>query len=611
MRPLRFPPVLLPALLLALGCRPKTDLEAPGDASPAVASPAPRDDAPVAPPVDLDADEAQVRAHVEFLAADAQGGRLPGTDDDRRVQDYVEAQMKAAGLQPGFGGSFRQAFSVTDGVRPTSPTALTRGRQAIAHAVVPFSTSTAAPVQAKLVFVGHGIAPEGKGSGNYKGMESRVEGSIVVALGGSPPDNPHLSPSVTRPQSKLIAARDHGAAGFILWEPDQEVAYPNHGEANDLKLPAVWVGKEGTPGLLAAFGRKPRAVASGVADLGIEPGRRSRKAVTLSTPIEPVTLQTANVSGILPGREGGKVLVVGAHMDHLGSGTSTSLAPGVEAVHNGADDNASGVAVILEIARVLGALPPDERPFTLVFVAFGAEEMGLLGSKHYVETLDKKLRGRMVAMLNFDMVGRLGAEQGLVIAGMGTSSVWPKLVDLARGDQEVRASDDGYGASDQTSFYEAGLPVLHFFTGTHSDYHKPSDDIDKINFAGAARIASIATRVVHTLSTEDIAPDFIKVERKAPTRGGFRVSLGTIPDYGAKVDGVRLTGVREGGAAAEAGLRKGDVIQKIGDREIHNLDDYMATFAVLSPGEAVDVVVERDGQPVILKMTPQAPKRRH
>ncbi|MCA9712634.1 MAG: M28 family peptidase, partial [Myxococcales bacterium] len=271
---------------------------------------------------------------------------------------------------------------------------------------------------------------------------------------------------------------------------------------------------------------------------------------------------------------------------------------------------ASGVAVILEVAQVLGALPPSERPYTLAFVAFGAEEMGLLGSKHYVEALDPALRKRMIAMLNFDMVGRLGEEQGLVVSGMGTSSVWPALVERTRGDQEVRASEDGYGASDQTSFYEAGLPVLHFFTGTHSDYHKPSDDIEKINFAGAARIATIASRVVHALSTEGIRPDFIKVERQTPARGGFRVSLGTIPDYGAQVDGVRLSGVREGGAAAKAGLRKGDVIQKMGEREIHNLDDYMATFAVLSPGEAIDVVVERDGAAVTVKLTPEAPQRR-
>jgi Zn-dependent M28 family amino/carboxypeptidase len=297
-------------------------------------------------------------------------------------------------------------------------------------------------------------------------------------------------------------------------------------------------------------------------------------------------------------------------MDHLGEGTSSSLAPGVEDVHNGADDNASGVAVILEMARVLAALPAAERPYTVCFVAFGAEEMGLLGSKHYVEHLPPALRGRMVAMLNFDMVGRLGSEQALVVAGMGTSSVWSELVEQARGEQEVRASDDGYGASDQTSFYEAGLPVLHFFTGTHSDYHKPSDDVDKINFAGAATVAGIALRVVHALATEGIEPDYIKVVRTAPSRGGFRVSLGTIPDYGAKVDGVRLTGVREGGAAAKAGLQKGDVIQKIGEREIHNLDDYMATFAVLEPGAEVDVAVLREGQTITVELVPDAPSRR-
>lgn len=603
-------PHALAAVLLAIGCRPSAGSEVPGDATPAVVSPT-AGAAATAEPVPLEADEARVRAHVEFLAADAQGGRLPGTEDDRRVQQYIETQMKDAGLQPGFDGGFRQAFSVTDGVRATAPTALVLGKRAIPHTVVPFSTSTAAPVQAELVYLGYGIASQGKGSGDYEGMEAKVRGNIVVARGGSPPDDPHLSPSVTRPQSKLIAARDHGAAGFILWEPDQEVAYPNHGEANDLKLPAVWVGKQGTPALLAAFGPTPKAGKEEAALAKLAVGRRSRKAAEVRTPIEPVTLQTANVAGILPGAEGGKVLVVGAHMDHLGEGTSTSLAPGVEAVHNGADDNASGVAVILEMARVLGALPKSERPFTVVFVAFGAEEMGLLGSKHYVEALDKGMRGRMVAMLNFDMVGRLGAEQGLVVAGMGTSSVWPRLLEQARGDQEVRSSEDGYGASDQTSFYEAGLPVLHFFTGTHSDYHKPSDDIDKINFAGATTVADIALRVVHALSTEDIAPDFIKVARKAPTRGGFRVSLGTIPDYGAKVDGVKLTGVREGGAAAKAGLQAGDVIQKIGEREIHNLDDYMATFAVLSPGEAVDVVVEREGKPVTLSLVPDAPARRH
>ncbi|MCX4242872.1 M28 family peptidase [Paraliomyxa miuraensis] len=512
--------------------------------------------------------------------------------------------MKLAGLRPAFGDGYRQPFDVTDGVRPTGEPGLKIGRNAVPHGLVPFTGSTAAPVTAPLVFMGHGIAPEGKGSGDYEGREDVVRGKIVVVIGGGPSDDPHLTPAVTRPQSKLIAARDHGAVGFILWEPLQEVPYPNHGEANDLGMPAAWVGKAGSDALAKALGGMPG---------GTRPpkvGRVGKGKASLHTPIEPIVLTTANVSGVLPGPEGSPVLVVGAHMDHLGNGTSSSLAPGVRAVHNGADDNASGVGVILEMARVLGALPVGERPYTMHFVAFGAEEMGLLGSKHYVEHLDPALRQRAVAMLNFDMVGRLGGEQGLVVAGVGTSSVWPDLLEKSRGTQELRASDDGYGASDQTSFYEAGLPVLHFFTGTHSDYHKPTDDVDKINFAGAATVAGIALRVIHALSTGGIRPDYIKVARKAGSRGGFRVSLGTIPDYGAKVDGVRLTGVREGGAAAKAGLQKGDVIQKIGDREIHNLDDYMATFAVLEPGKAVDVVVLRDGAAVTVSLVPDAPQRR-
>ena len=592
----------LALLSLVLGCRtPAADTVDPEAAKPPVAKPAPTKPKAAA----LEADVARLRKDVEFLAHDDQLGRPPGTDADRRVQDYVEAELKLAGLRPAFGDGYRQPFEVTDGVRTTGEPSLALGKQAVPFGLVPFSGATKAPVSAPLVFVGHGLAPDGKGSGDYKGIEAAVKGSIVVALGGAPKDDPHVNIAVTRPQSKLIAARDHGAVGFILWEPTIEVPYPNHGEANDLGLPAVWVGKAGSEALSKAFGGKPGASPS-----ALKLGRKGKGKAAIHTPIEPVVLATANVAGVLPGREGSPVLVVGAHMDHLGEGTSSSLAPGVKAVHNGADDNASGVAVILEIARVLAALPVDERPYTVHFVAFGAEEMGLLGSKHYVEHLPPALRGRMVAMLNFDMVGRLGAEQGLVIAGMGTSSVWPELVERSRGKQDVRASEDGYGASDQTSFYEAGLPVLHFFTGTHSDYHKPSDDIDKINFAGAATVAGIALRVIHALSTEGITPDYIKVARTAPARGGFKVSLGTIPDYGAKVDGVRLTGVREGGAAAKAGLQKGDVIQRIGEREIHNLDDYMATFAVLEPGAKVEVAVLREGKTVTVELVPDAPSRR-
>lgn len=602
------------AAILVLGSACATSPAPEGVPPPAAADaggPGPRVPERAAPPPSFVQAEG-VRPHVQFLAADAQNGRAPGTPHDLEVQRYVEQKMQSIGLSPGFGGSYRQPFEVTDGVRLREGEAsvLSLGQDPVPHAIVPFAGTGNA--EARLVFVGYGIAPEGKGTGDYAKIASKVKGAIVVALEGAPPGDPHMSPTLARPQQKLINARDHGAVGFILWEPTSDRPWPNHGDASDLQLPAVWVGKSGTAPLRAAFGMGGSKAAGkgGPGDLGLKVGAKSSKVAKIASPVEPVVRDTANVAGRLPGSGASpRVLVVGAHMDHLGTGTSDSLAPGVEDVHNGADDNASGVAVILELARVLAGIPASERAFDVVFVAFGAEEMGLLGSKHYVRALGDDAAKDIVAMLNFDMVGRL-REDGLVVAGTGTSKRWPDMVTAAAGDLTVRMTEDGYGPSDHGSFYEAGIPVLHFFTGAHEDYHKPSDDTAKVNFDGAAKVANVALSIAKKIEVEAIEPDYIKVARKEGARGGFRVSLGTIPDYGANVDGVRLSGVREGGPAAAAGMQKGDVIVFLGGRDVHNLDDYMAVFAVLEPGKEIDVAVMRDGKKIDLRMTPSAPRRR-
>jgi aminopeptidase YwaD len=553
----------------------------------------------------------RLRAHLAFLADDAQEGRAPGTDADGRVQTYVEQIMREAGLEPLFADSYRQRFEVTDGVRiqQDGEVRLDVSGLPVATQVLPFSadTSRAGPVVAKLVFVGHGIPRGAPWTGDYEGLEKKIEGNIVVALHGGP-DDPHLSPAALRAQSKLIAARDHGAAGFVLWDPAGAIVFPNHGTVNDLGLAAVAVGSEGTPALLEALTGKRAAAASVEAAVAKLPaGKTTQKRATLQTDVQPVTLETANVAGRLRGNgETNKILVVGAHMDHLGLGTAHSLAPGEEAVHNGADDNASGVAVMLEVCGTLAQVPASRRPYDVVCIAFGAEEMGLLGSKHYVATASPKERARIVAMINFDMVGRLGAD-GLVVAGAGTSSIWPKLVEQTRGALVVKTTEDGHGPSDHGSFYEQKIPVLHFFTGPHEDYHKPSDDIDKINFDGAAQVGTMAYALARTLLAEKLEPDYLETEARQPRAGGFRVSLGTIPDYAAKVDGVRLSGVRKGGPAETAGLRQGDVIRQLGEREIHNLDDYMAAFAAMKPGQPVRVVVDREGETVELELVPGAP----
>ncbi len=602
---------LLAAALV--GCRPPAD----DTGVPTVeAVPAQGYQPPTPQPVDTFAAiplrEQTVRRHLMFLADDAQEGRSPGSPADIRVQEHIREAMIDFGLEPGLpDGAYRQPFQITNGVKPRAKkrTELTIGNTKVPHALVPFAHDTGAkPVRAKLVFVGYGIPGSEKNSGDYKDIGPHVAGKIVVAIDGGP-DDPHLDPSSTRPQTKLIAARDHGAVGFILWEPNSERPFPNRGTVSDLEIPALNVGRAGSDALRKALGGgPPPQTTSELLLQGIKPGAVSRATAKLATPVEPIRLETANVIGRLQGSGSGKTIVIGAHMDHLGYGGASSLAPDEQAIHNGADDNASGVAVMLALAEAAVATPQAQRRHNLVFVAFGAEEMGLLGSKHMVKQMSPDERAALMTMINFDMVGRLGPD-GLVVSGSGTSSVWPGILEDVRNDMLIKTSEDGFGASDQTSFYELDLPVLHLFTGTHGDYHRPSDDIDKINFPGAVAVGDLSARVLGELMQRDRI-DFVKVKRATPKRGGFRVSLGTIPDYAADVDGLRLSGVRPGGAAALAGLQKGDIIQNLGGREIHGMDDYMAAFATMKPGVEISIRIDRGGQKLDLKITPAAPTRR-
>jgi aminopeptidase YwaD len=582
--------------LLLLACKPAGTVAPPAEPTAPPAAPPNPWTAPPAVPAD------RLERHLAFLADDAQEGRAPGTAADQRVQQHIEAAFKELGLQPGFGASFVQPFAVTDGVRLIAgKTAHFKiGKADLAIELVPWSHPTTAAVEAPLVYIGHGVSDDPK-------LAALMKGAIVVARAGAPQD-PHLDPTRTRAQNKLIAARDRGAVGFVLWDPDNDLPYPNHGEANDLTIPAVAVGKAGTPALLAAFGsRQPATLTDPHA--GIVAGKKARAKAALHTPVERVVLTTANVAGVLPGA-GPRRIVLGAHMDHLGLGTASSLAPGQTAVHNGADDNASGVAAMLALADALRQVAVEHRPYTVQFVAFGAEEMGLLGSKHLVTQLSDQDRQAIVAMLNFDMVGRL-QNDSVVVSGVGTSSAWPKLLErAAAGGLTIRPSEDGFGASDQTSFYAAGIPVLHFFSGTHGDYHKPSDDLDKINIPGAVKIGDLTLHLIGLLMQDQPRLDYVKVAAASPSRGGFRVSLGTIPDYAAKVDGVQITEAKKGGPAEAAGLKSGDIITKLGAREIHNFDDYMACFSELQPGAEVPIVIRRGDQTLDLKITPAAPSRR-
>jgi len=305
-----------------------------------------------------------------------------------------------------------------------------------------------------------------------------------------------------------------------------------------------------------------------------------------------------NVVGILPGRGplAGQVLVVGAHYDHLGRGGAGSLDPdSAGVIHNGADDNASGTAALLETARLLrGRVGTDRR--TVVFVAFTAEEIGTIGSLYYVQHPMEPLDST-VAMVNFDMVGRL-RDGRLLALGAETAPEFVPLLDSLNLTYrfDLKASGDGWGPSDHQSFYAASIPVLHFFTDTHEQYHRVSDDAETINADGIAKVAAFAADLVTALATRGGRPTYVSVPRPPPVSYGSGASMGTIPDMSGSPGGVRLTGVREGGPAAAAGIQGGDIIIRIGDYEVKDLYAMTNALGKYQPGDVVTVRVRRGAE---------------
>lgn len=300
-----------------------------------------------------------------------------------------------------------------------------------------------------------------------------------------------------------------------------------------------------------------------------------------------------NVIGMLvPEGADANALVIGAHYDHLGMGGFGSLAVGEEAVHNGADDNASGVAALLAAAERLAADPPA-RP--IVFVAFTGEEQGLLGSARYATSPAVPLE-RTSGMVNLDMVGRLG-DQPLIVYGVGTAEEWPALVTRAAAEASIPIATrtEGYGPSDHTSFYAREIPVLHLFTNVHADYHRPSDDWQLVDFDGVERIAGMVARIARDATAAERLT-LVRGAGEPPSAGGggYGTWLGTIPDFTPVDHGVRLSGVSDGSPAEGAGLREGDVLIRLGEHEVADLYDLTDALRAHRPGDVVDVTVLRD-----------------
>jgi hypothetical protein len=307
-------------------------------------------------------------------------------------------------------------------------------------------------------------------------------------------------------------------------------------------------------------------------------------------------LSTANVIGIVPGidpRLADQAVVIGAHYDHLGFGGRGSLVPGERAIHNGADDNASGVAALLELAQQFAARPMAR---TLIFVAFGGEELGTLGSQYYIAhplwPVDQT-----VAMLNLDMVGRL--REQLTVHGTGTSPTWVAILDDldAQGSHPTIARvPDGFGPSDQSSFYGAQIPVLWFFTGAHEQYHRPTDDLETIDGAGAVRVANLVSAITETITSSGLEIPYAVAPTTQRRAAAFSVGLGVIPEYSFPGPGLKVASVRPDGPADQAGVSAGDVLLKLADRDIKDVYGYTAVLSDLKAGVSYTLVYEHEGE---------------
>jgi hypothetical protein len=615
---------------------------------------------------------------IAYLASDALEGRRTGSPGANDAAHYIAGEFSLLGLRPGMQmagpgrtrGEIRARYlqpfpyvaSVElgkDNLFFVNPGRADDTAQFLVGADwMPLGFSSNGSVKtAEMVFAGYGISSAELKYDDY--AVSNVKDRVAIAFEGTPDgDNPHGQfVNAGQIRFKAAAARAAGARALLIIASEEtlkddrlsRLSYDNAGEAG---IPVVVISRRLAAKVLGAADTKLSDF-----EKGADSRSANAKGTALRVPIGGARLNidvnvirresaSFNVVGILPGsdpRLKNETIVIGAHYDHLGRGGEGSLAPREGDIHHGADDNASGVAGLLELARMLTSQNPKPRR-TIMFIAFSGEEEGLIGSNYYVNHPVVPLTST-VAMINMDMIGRL-KDKKLIIGGVGTAQEWRSMIDADNSVQSMTVSlnspisaasatlsaalpivlgangqpvvtldpakpfdltlnEDGFGPSDHSSFYSKQIPVLFFWTGNHEDYHKPSDTAEKINYEGEARVVAFAERIVRDVDRSDKRPTYTVAKSESQGRtGGFRVYLGTIPNYADSNDGLKLDGVRDDSPAAKAGLKAGDKIVKMAGREVKNVYDYTYALGEMKAGQEYEVVVMRGSERLTLKITP-------
>ncbi|MEA2558788.1 MAG: hypothetical protein QOH06_292 [Acidobacteriota bacterium] len=544
---------------------------------------------------------------VRWLADDAREGRGIGTRGLEEASRYLERRFREAGVEPaGQDGTFFHRFDAPVAVESKAGTAMTLDREPVARAEYePASFSASSKVEGDVVAAGYGITAPDLGVDDYKGID--VRGKIVAIRRFTPSGSAFEKEDAERRYGdlryKTFNAREHGAIGVIV--VDAPLVEEGKEAPSEAPLPALRLDS----GLTAAAGDAGIPVVTLSRAAGSALFQGPHKA-SLTVELEHRHETLANVVGVIragaPGRLPGAI-VVGAHYDHIGLGGASSLSPDAHETHNGADDNASGTAALLEVGRLLAGRR-DHLRRDVYLIAFSGEEMGVLGSTALTRKPPAGLEMKdLVAMFNMDMVGRLRGN-ALSVLGAESAEEWHGIVDpvCERAGLACSLGGDGYGPSDQYPFYAAGVPVLHFFTGVHEDYHKPTDDADKVNGEGGVRVAALVAELTEGLAVRPERLAYKSLPAPAP-RGDTRsmgASLGTVPDYaGDGRPGVLLSGVRAGSAAEQAGLQRGDLLVELGGTPIRDINDFMFVLRRAKPGEKAAAVVLRGEERLAVEVT--------
>ncbi len=587
----------------------------------------------------------RLKKHITYLSSDKLEGRNTGEKGAVYAAGYVAnsfSQLKLkAGFVKGKSRNYLQPFPFTASVEvgaTGNEFKLDLTKADGSHLkfenllpVKPVGFSMNGEVtDSEVVFAGFGIVSDELKYNDYNNLD--VKDKVVIVFDGTPENGNQNSPFLRFADVRLKAklAKDKGAKGLLIisseekFENDRLASLKYDQTLGESAIPAIVVSRNTAANMLGGDEEKLKQLEvfqSMKKDptVKVNVSIPTKNIVSFKVNLVKKTAEAYNIIGVLEGTDPilkNEAIVIGGHYDHLGKGGHAgSLAPNSTEVHHGADDNASGISAVIELARQFSQTKNNKR--TLIFIAFSGEEEGLIGSKFYVNNpvfpLDKT-----VAMINMDMIGRL-RDGKLTVGGIGTATEWKDLVEGKNKTGEtvisaaslfnLQLSEDGFGPSDHSSFYGKQIPVLFFFTGSHEDYHKPSDTVDKINFDGLNQVMSYIHEIAKAIDANPKRPIYTVAKSSGTQgRGTFKVSLGVVPSYGEANDGLLLEGVRDNSPAAKAGLKAGDKVIKLAGKEVRNVSDYTIILGELKADVEYEIVVMRGTEKLTLKIIPAARK---